>query len=303
MTTKPILCTLFDSAYLLKGMALLESLREQQATFEMFVLAMDERVERTVRSLADPRIAVLSATEIISPELQAVLDGRNVSERMWTMTPIWMDWLFQNLKKGGVSLHDLTYLDADSYLFAPLDSVYREIATQDVAIVPHRFPERLCWREQHNGVYNVNFVYIANTKRGTACLHRWAVQCFDWCYQRTERAQDGTLLFGDQGYLDTWGKDYGAHAVRHIGVNLAPWNQERFFYTWDQQLYVIERDPATAGGVSRINPLLLYHFHDFNVDASRVKYGGYQKVLKPEVLEHIYAPYIKRLLELESRLA
>ena len=120
-------------------------------------------------------------------------------------------------------------------------------------------------------------------------------QCLAWCYRRSERNPDGRLLFGDQGYLDTWEDLFHAHALQHTGVNLAPWNQEQYEYAFDRHLYVVSHSDAQRTNVTRIDPLLLYHFHELKTDGIRVNFGGYANYLKREVIEHVYNPYIKQL--------
>lgn len=302
---RAILCTLFDRTYLTKGMALLHSLQLHHPDFLMFVLALDTETDEAVRRLGEKRIVSLELSEMLTPVLQRALRDRNAAERAWTLTPHWMDWLLRNKDLREFIPH-LAYVDADTFLFSSLDQLYQEVGSASIAIIPHRFPEHLLWREQHNGYYNVNFVYVRNNDRGRDCVRLWALQCAAWCYQRTERSADGSLLFGDQGYLDDWAGKYGAHVVRHIGANLAPWNQEQYDYCWDSRLYVIAKRLLPGHGaiaIERINPLLFYHFHGLQQTGEQPDYGGYKNVLRPEVLQYVYAPYLSVLEALHESMA
>lgn len=302
---KPILCSLWDSMYLLKGLALIESVRRHQPDFQLFVLALDEETLAAVRGLKDPRIACVERATVVSPGMEQILQNRNAAERAWTLTPFWMQYLLHSLPLKSHVPH-LAYVDADSFLFGALDPIYQEIGESSVAIVPHRFPPALAWRADHNGKFNVNFVYVRADEVGRMCVRKWAESCASWCYQRTEREPDGSLLFGDQGYLDDWEHLYKAHAVQHTGANLAPWSQQQYDYCFDGQLYIIEkREIPKHGpvGVKSIRPLLFYHFHGMEWRNGKMNYGGYAKILKKEVLEHIYGPYNNQLATLERSLA
>lgn len=290
----PILCTLFDSQYLAKGLALLRSLYQHEPRFGIFVLALDDAAALAVNDLRieykerahylqaadEQKVYLCRLYEFLTDDLAACLAQRNAAERAWTLAPQLVHYLL-NVSNEGAQLPHLTYVDADSFLFGPLAPVYHELkqAHAEIGIVPHRFPPHLLWRQESNGVYNVNFVFFRNTERARACAYDWAQKTFHWCYQRVEHDTEGRLLFGDQGYLDTWPFEYGAYSIEHLGVNLAPWNQLQYQYTFEENLYI-----KHAGRFDRV---LLYHFHEF--DSTRMKRGGYE--LHPMVIEHLYKEY------------
>lgn len=280
----PVLATLFNRSYLNKGLALIESLHWYHPAFELYVLALDDVVEQAVMpEYGQQQVIVVPYKRLETLELRNQLARRNAAERCWSLTPYWTAFVLD-----GFDIGHITYVDADTFLFAPLDPFYRELRDASIGIVPHRFPPALAWRAQHNGRYNVNFVYFRRDPTGVAALRLWAEQCLDWCSARSEYAADGTLRFGDQAYLDPWVERYGAHELQHKGINLAPWNQEQYRYVFEQQLYVIEEDSAEAGAerVRRIDPLVAYHFHEWQSNGQRT---GYR--LAPDVLRHIYLPY------------
>lgn len=301
----PILATLFDKAYLLKGLALIRSLQQHQADFRLFVLALDDASYSAVCALNDRRvIATTFYSELFSDTaLGAALAGRTKAEACYTLTPLWTRAVMQSFQ-----LSHITYLDADSFLFGAFDPFYAEIGDASVGIVPHRFPERMKWREKENGIFNVNGVYFRNDATGCRALDAWAAQCLAWCFNRTERAGDGSLLFGDQGYLDAFPERYGAHVVNNIGINLAPWNQEQYEYAFDNgNLYVIQKDGAR---VTQIEKVRLYHFHELsmNLDGSpttawqRPTFRRGNHPLCEPVIEHLYKPYEKVLTEIYANL-
>lgn len=283
---KTAFCTLFDQHYLPQGLALLQSLTQHHPDTPAYVLALDDKV---VRALAGhPHVVPLGT--VARADYWNAVQGRDAAERAWTLTPYWTKWLLDTQ-----SIEELVYLDADSFLFRRFDSALVEFRQASVGIVPHRFPPRLQWRAAHNGEFNVNAVYLKNDETGRACAELWRDQCAAWCYRTTSHTPEGYVLFGDQGYLDGWQQLFNAHALEHTGVNLAPWNQEQYGYTFDNHLYVISHSDPEQINVSRIDPLLLYHFHELKLEGSRTNFGGYAPYLKKEIVEHVYNPYIKRL--------
>lgn len=279
--THPILCTLFDSAYLAQGMALLRSVAEWHADYTLYVLAMDERVRREVLTVDDARVKVLPLEWFETDLLRRLRAERSKAEYCWTLTPFLTASLLSDF-----DMPHIAYIDADCYLFQPLEALYQEVvgAEAEVAIIPHRFPERLAWRAAANGTYNVGWVYFRNGPTAKACLRNWAAQCASWCAGRSERdPATARLRFGDQAYLDTWPIDYGAYTVQHRGANLAPWNQEQYSYRENVNFQVCD------GG--RIDNLLFYHFHShaFSPTAQTFTRGGYR--LRPSVIHSVYRPY------------
>ena len=91
-------------------------------------------------------------------------------------------------------------------------------------------------------------------------MREWKSQCLDLCQSSNLGGN-----FADQGYWDELVPKYGVHVVQHLGVNLAPWNVEQYEFALDDatrsRVYVIDRD--SQGRISRIDPLLLYHFHEW----------------------------------------
>lgn len=309
----PILATLFDGNYLLKGLALIRSLQTHHAEFRLFVLALDDATQTSVNALGDERVVTVPLAMVETDDLRRVKKDRNTGEYAWTLTPFWTRMVLDSF-----AVPHVAYMDADSFLHAPLDVLYREVqsAGASIAIIPHRFPPRLQWRAKENGVYNVNWVYFKNDAIGIRALDDWSLQCLEWCYQRTEHARDGSLRFGDQGYLDDWQAKYGAYEVKHLGANLAPWSQEQYRYCYDNALYIIKHrslsEPGVRAGVTegtpieRIDRLLFYHFHEhgmsnFTGKRDTLKRGGY--TLRDEVIKYCYEPYEFALVDIQKSLA
>jgi hypothetical protein len=280
--------TYFDSNYLMRGLALHDSLQRVSRGSVIWALCLDEPAARALEALALPtfrpvRVATLEAAD---PELAATRPTRSRIEYYFTCTPAWLAYLM-NREPGNARL---TYLDADLWFTADPSPLFDELGGGSVAIIPHRFSTRLS-RLEAFGRYNVGWITFVNDANGRACLADWRSQCIEWCYDRPEGDR-----FADQKYLDAWsGRFAGIHEIEHGGANVAPWNLER-------EPVAVREGRLCAGRW----PLLFYHFHGFKrlrpwlFDPGLSAYGVR---MDPVLRDRLYVPYIEELRALERRLA
>jgi len=231
------LCSLWDSAYHKNGMALLASLRQHQPDFRLFVLALDARVYAALAG--QPNVEAVYLPTIEDDDLFVAKASRTNIEYIWTLASIFTYWVGDVFNPPSVA-----YMDADCYLFNSLDPLYAEVGDAPVAITPHRWTPSQADRLRGAGIYNVGWTYFA--RDGYKCLREWRRACLQWCYHRVEA--DGR--FADQGYLNDWPQRWGAHVVKHLGANLAPWNQEQYSY-----------NGLTVSDGKHTDQILFYHFH------------------------------------------
>jgi hypothetical protein len=251
-------CTLTDSKYLPRMLAMYESLkRHSSEAFMLHVLALDAETEAAVKALSLPSVTVT----------QWIWDSRRTDhtwqEYCWLMASQWAEKLIDN------GHFEITYLDADLFFFSDPVPVFDEIGGASIGIIPHRFIKSKRYLER-NGVFNVGWVTFRNTAPGRDCLFTWARNCRTWCYSRNE---DGK--FGDQKYLDAWPEAYGMHlrVISNIGAGLAPWNLAN---------YRLAEGPAVDGV-----PVVFYHFHEYEHGKRLTNYA-----LRPEDKRIIYEPYV-----------
>ncbi len=263
------LCSMWDWNYQNKGLALLASLRlHMPNNFVIVILALDDKVYSHFEQNKRPGIVALNLRNIETQDLLEAKSSRTWIEYIWTLTPHLTRFAYDLLDMGSIA-----YIDADCFLFNSLTPLYAEIGNAPVAIIPHRWTPRHVNRLRAAGLYNVSWVYFS--KAGLQCLDDWREQCIEWCYWRVE--SDGR--FADQGYLNDWPKKYGAHVVKHLGADLAPWNQEQYRYSINGKGLMISDGKRT-------DPILFYHFHGFNHDGKHTSY-----TLHPMIAEHIYPAY------------
>jgi hypothetical protein len=277
-------CTLFDSGYLFKALALYASLERHCGRFHLTALCVDEEAECLLRLLALPNMSVLPLAELESRDgaLAATKADRNRFEYCCTATPA----LPLHLLETRPEVDEITYLDADLLFFSSPEPLFAEMGDASVLITPHRFPEYLRHYEA-NGIFNVQFMTFRRDEEGLAALRWWHDRCLEWCYLRLE---DGK--FADQKYLDDWPERFkGVHVLQHPGGGLAPWNVDG----------VALRDDGGSVTVDG-KPLVFFHFHRVRMRTD----GGYDwrapgYLGLTRAFELVYRPYLGALDEAKRR--
>lgn len=272
-------CTLFDSGYLIKGLAMMESLILCCPEAHVFVLCMDNGSKEVLTALAKPYITLIELAELETDELLEAKKTRGVAEYCWTLSPCLPSYILDNHPE----IDFITYIDSDLLFYAPVQPIFDEIGDSSIAIIEHRFAPRLKDREV-NGRFCVEWVSFRRDEEGMRCLSRWKAQCIEWCYYKLEEGR-----MGDQKYLDEWPGLYkNCHIIEATGAGVAPWNYEKLDFTKraDSQLLV------------NGEPLIFYHFHQFqlmdNGKFDRLS-SFYTSVCKEP--EDVYSAYQSALLD------
>lgn len=261
-------CTLFNSTYLTRGIAMLESLNTHSSDHHLYILAMDTKAYEILKERAYPHTTIIALSDFEDPALLALKPSRSSGEYCWTCTPSIILYCIQNY-----GLSHCTYLDADLYFFDDPTILIDEMGKDSILITSHRYTPRYN-QEKTSGIYCVQFMTFKNDKRGLEALTWWRERCNEWCFARFEEGR-----FGDQKYLDDWPERFlGVHELEHLGGALAPWNIQQFLH---------------------IKPIF-YHFHQLKfIGQDRVDLGAYE--LPPTIIDKIYTPYIKHLLTLREQ--
>jgi len=248
-------CTLFDSNYLLKGVAMLRTLAQHCPGVHVHVLCMDVQAQNILTRLNLSHVVCVSLSELEDEELLAVKKSRGIAEYCWTLSPCLPWYVLQH----NPHIDFITYLDADLLFYSSVQPLFDEIVDASIAIIEHRFTPRLQDREV-NGRFCVEWVSFRRDDEGLACLSRWRDQCIEWCFYRLEEGR-----MGDQKYLDEWPERYpSCHILLHPGAGIAPWNYAQ--YRFDQ-------DPSGQIKVEGV-PLIFYHFHQFQL----LENGGFDRL-------------------------
>jgi hypothetical protein len=275
-------CTYFDSGYLSRGLALIESLRDNGENSPVWVLCLDDAAKSYLDAADLAGVFTLTMTDVeaAEPLLAPLKASRSRMEYIFTSTPLLMRWVMnQQRDEGSV----VVYLDSDLYFYDSPDLVLDALGTGSIGIIEHKYPERVASRLAKYGRFNVGWVGIRADNAGRECVDWWASSTLAWCFDKPE---DGK--YADQGYLDQFPELFdGVVVLPSRGFNLAPWN------TAGHALAV--RDSEVV--VDETDPLVFFHFHGLRrvgnwYVSSQLVYGASMgRVLR----EDVYGPYVRAL--------
>lgn len=275
-------CTLFDSNYLIRGLALYKSLQKNLKDFHMYIYAFDEIAYNVLVRLNLEQATIIALKEFEDEELLKVKETRTKGEYCWTCTPAIIS---HTIKK--YTLSECIYLDSDIYFFSNPEMLIKEVenSKKDVLITEHRYTKEYN-QECTSGKYCVQFMYFKNSQQGLEVLNWWKERCLEWCYAHFE---DGK--FGDQKYLDDWLERFPCvHSLENLGGGVAPWNVQQYYITNKNSLIV----GRTKNKQEEFN-LIFYHFHGLKL-YSNFKHLARCYRLDKDVKDCIYQEYIKTIM-------
>jgi hypothetical protein len=279
-------CTLFDSYYLDKGIALYNSLSNISNDFTLYIFCFDEKSYKILKEKSFSHAVIIHHSEFETTELLEVKKKRSKAEYCWTCTPVVIDYVLDIYQ-----VESCTYLDSDLYFYSDPQILFDEItsANADVVITEHRFKDNNKGRkyEVRNGKYCVQFNYFCQTSNSRKVLKWWKDKCLDWCYDTSEPDR-----MGDQKYLNTWTKEFvGVHELQYLGGGVAPWNLEQYTLIKSNTNQILMK---TKEG--KYFKMIFYHFQNIRYMPNRkvnIKSQTKSKKLK-------YAIYIPYLQEIEN---
>lgn len=284
-------CTLFDSYYLTRGIALYQSLERYCCDFHLYIFAMDEQSQDVLEKLNFENATIVSKTDFEDEDLLRVKPSRTIAEYCWTCTPSCIWYSINNFK-----LEHCTYIDVDMQFFSSPQPIYEEIGTKSVGLSLHNFSSNLQHSEIY-GKYCVQFIYFKNDESGLKALKWWRESCIEWCYAKMEEGK-----YADQKYLDYFQDKFdNVCEIAHIGAGVAPWNIYRYRIekSSDEQINI-----ALKTDLAKEYPLIFYHYQglkfeengpDVIAEASFLKIPSWS-------LKHIYEPYINQLINIKNKL-
>ena len=282
-------CTLFDSGYLSRGLAMYESLNRHCKDFHLYVFAFNDECFSVLKSLYLANMTVISLPEFEDEELLKVKPTRSRGEYCWTCSSSTILYVLDNY-----DVDHCTYIDADLYFFASPQILLDEMdESESVLITPHSYTPQYDQSEK-TGIYCVQFVYFRNNQQGRKVLTWWRKACLEWCYNRFE---DGR--FGDQKYLDDWPERFeGVHVLQHLGGGVAPWNMQQYrFEQQGKEIIGIELE------TEKQFPLVFYHFHSLVfVTPFYFSPRPYYKRNDSTIIL-LFNPYVKEIVKLRKQYA
>jgi len=283
-------CTLFDSYYLTRGIALYKSLELHCEDFHLYIFAFDNNSYDILKNLNFEHATIISLKSFENDDLLKVKPTRTIAEYCWTCTASSIWYSIHEFK-----LDHCTYLDADMLFFSSPAPIYEEIGSNSIAITPHNFSKGLKSSEIF-GKYCVQFTYFKNDVDGLMALNWWKNSCIEWCYAKMD---DGK--YGDQKYLDYFeGKFNNVCLIAHIGAGVAPWNISNFEISLSGNEILI----ALKSSPRKQYPLIFYHYQGLKfVDAvNYIKAEPAVLKIPYSALKYMYDPYINQLILIKNQI-
>jgi hypothetical protein len=286
-----VFCTIFNAVYLVRGLALIESLERHCPDHRIYVFAMDDQCVTVLEAFGRDKLRVVRPRDFETTELLRVKPSRSTAEYFWTCTPHIIRHCIEILKEP-----ECTYVDADVWLMSSPAPLFDEMGAASVLLTEHRYTPR---HDQAalSGRFCVQFMRFVSDERGRAALQWWCDRCIEWCHARREGGK-----FGDQKYLDDWETRFpGVHVLRHVGGGVAPWNVGRTAFR-SAATEVQVRDQTDLSDAAW-RPLVFFHFHGLmSLSQSRLCFAfGYR--LTPEAKLWVYAPYAREIERLYRQVA
>ena len=239
-------CTLYNSNYAAKGLAMYWSLKRVCPDFNLYVFAFDDVLAAVLKKMALANMTVITLTEFEDEELLRVKPTRTPGEYCWTCSSCTVYYCLTHF-----NIDHCTYIDSDLYFYSNPQVLIDEMGNDDVLITSHRYSPQY-QSEEKAGKYCIQFMTFKNTPNGMHILNWWRNACLDWCYNRYE---DGK--FGDQKYLDDWPTRFqGVHELEHLGGGVAPWNMQQYTFAKQNKQYI-----GTETNTGDTFSLVFFHFH------------------------------------------
>jgi hypothetical protein len=280
-------CTLFNTTYLSRGLAMYNSLKQQCENFHLYIFAFDNNSYELLAKMDLENVTVISLYAFENERLLAVKAGRTAGEYCWTCASSTIRYCIEQFK-----LDHCTYLDADLLFFSDPAILIAEMGEKSVLITEHRYTP-VYDQTSTSGVYCVQFVTFKNNAAGMEVLNWWVDACISWCFNRMEDNK-----FGDQKYLDDWLTRFdGVHVLQNKGGGVAPWNVQQYDFR-NSKKQIRGTELATGEHFD----LVFYHFHDFHYMNNKTYcLSNPQYTLDRNSVKQIYKPYARALMLAEEQ--
>lgn len=274
-------CTLFDSNYLSRGLAMYRSLEACCDHFHLYIVAFDDTCHRLLNQLELKSATIISLQEFEDEKLLKIKPTRSRAEYCWTCSSSTILYCLEKY-----DLPQCTYIDADLYFYSDPAVLLEEMGDHSILITEHRYSPQY-EKGILTGKYCVQFISFKKDEYGMEALKWWRDRCIEWCYARHENGK-----FGDQKYLDDWTERFKkVWVLQHLGGGLAAWNVQQYSFTkkegklWGKEL-----------STGKKFPVIFYHFHYVRFYKDDLLELG-RRTLSRQVLSLIYRPYIKELMQ------
>lgn len=263
-------CTLFDSNYISKGIALYLSIAKHTDDFVLYVMAMDRKCEELLKSKAFSNMVIECIDDNMFTELEEAKKNRSRAEFCWTCGSVVTHIFFEKYQ-----LREITYLDSDLMFFNSPAIIDNELKSKNasVGLSPHFIHNTIF------GIYCVQYVYFRRDENGLRCLNWWKDECLKWCYSKLEEGK-----YGDQKYLDYMHTKFeGVVDIENRGAGIANWNMEQYEYDFTQNSLMYK---------GKQWPIVFFHYNGLNTSINDGQLSIiHSKFFTKEVVKGFIMPY------------
>lgn len=282
-------CTLFDSMYADKGIALMQSLRKHNKDSFLYVLCMDDLCYSILSNESFPNVVIVKLEEFLDEELILLKEKRSKGEFCWTCTGKLIKYVLDRF-----NAKYCTYIDSDLYFFSNPDILVNEMIDNNcsVQVVPHRFPEKRRWKiiEAQSGKNCVQFNTFTDEYNSRKLLEKWIGQCIKKCDKYSG---------GDQMYTSDWGQYTFVNVSANDGGGLAPWNIEKYRAVRNNNNQIIRKSDK------KVFDLVFYHFQGLeyvNRYSVNIHVRNKITVVDQKLLDSLYIQYLTHVESIKNKL-
>jgi len=268
-----VFATLFNSLYLLQGVALVESLIKNYPESKILISSLDDLTSATLFQKFKRCKNVFIDNESIRENYERRLRNLEKSnEVIFSLKPILIEDAMKSLQ-GDMYF----YCDADLYFFNRFNF---DAISEEIILTEHIFKSELFEHVKY-GQYNAGFLGFSKSPSSLACLTWWAKKCKESTANNIENG-----IMGDQKYLEKFFEfTPSIRVIKSPTMNQSVW-------MLDQKLN-ISQGPMIDG-----NLVSSFHFHRLKPYKRVFKTGinQYGKVKgRRKLFKAVYQPYLIQL--------
>lgn len=269
-------CTIIGKEYVLKGLALHDSLEKHAKDFHLWICCLDEISLQFLQKVNLKNVTLIPLESIEDEELLSVKKSRTSHEYSFTLKAPLVLYMLNNYD----FINSIIYLDGDVYFYSDPKLILNQWGDGSIFICEQRLASNI----EDSGTYQAGLIGFKRDSNAFQCLEWWRMKCLEWCFHW----HDG-YLWTDQGYLNKWPELFSGLIISNDpGINIGPWNEGNY-----------ENTPAftVSNGEVYINnhQLVAYHFSGFYIlNELEFDLCNYSWV-NEDTIHHIYIPYIRTI--------
>ena len=239
-----IFCTLTSQYHLTFTLTLISKI-----SHPVYILALDEYSYDFFKKIKKKNTRIFHSKNLKNKRLNDLKLNRNKIEYIFTLKPIFINFLLTNILRIN---NYLIYLDSDIFLLQNSKYFVKNIKKYSIFLTKHNFSKP---NQDKNiyGIFNAGFISIKCDNFGKKYSKLWSNQCIKSC--KLDLNNDNKI-FADQGYLNFFDKKKSNKVKILDGSihNLAPWNIDNFKINFEKSILY-----------SNNNKVIFYHFQFYRI--------------------------------------